>query len=375
MITKQENLENKPSTFTLSLLIALGAVAAVLFTPAIPAIKEQFNITSGMVQWTVSIFLLGYAGGQIIYGPIANRIGRKPTIYLASIVGILGSLFCAMAGHVDNFYLLVAARFIMAIGTSVGLVLTLTIINDVYNHEQSRKVIASVTLAFAIFPGIAVFVGGFLVNHFAWESCFYVTAAYNFFILLLCVFLPETSSSIDLNALKPGAILYRYYKTSKNLGLISYASMWGLCTAIIYVFAASAPIICISIMGVSPAKFGVFNLFTSTGYIIGIMLAKGISSYIPSRKVMFLGLLLMTAGCLVLLFYSSFFTLNIWELFISAFIIFVGMPMAFTNASVLATKNVSDKATGSSEHIMPEVFLVITFMIWSLFYLTRSIVE
>lgn len=397
MTTKQKNLKNKPATFTLLLLIALGTVAAVLFTPAIPAIKGQFNLTLAMVQWTVSIFLLGYAGGQIIYAPIANRIGRKPTIYLASIVGIFGTLLCAIAGHIDSFYLLVVARFIMAIGTSVGLVLTLIIINDVYNYEQSRKIIASVTLAFAIFPGIAIFIGGFLVNHFAWESCFYFIAVYNFFVLLLCVFLPETGSGMDLNALKLEDILNRYYKTSKNSTLINYASMWGLCSVIIYVFAASAPIICISIMGMSPAKFGVFNLFTSAGYIVGTTTAREVSGYISSRRVMFLGLLLMTAGCLTLLFFCFIFLmLNIWELFISVFIIFIGMPMVFTNASALATKNVSDKATGSSilsfitmifavvsiflmgmfhgnlELIMSEVFAIITFMIWILFYFTRN---
>jgi hypothetical protein len=152
-------------------------------------------------------------------------------------------------------------------------------------------------------------------------------------------------------------------------------------------------------MGVSPAKFGAFNLFTSTGYIIGTLVARGISNYITSRKVMFFGLLLMTGGCLALLFYSRFFMLNIWEFFISSFVVFIGMPMVFTNASALATKKVSDKATGSSilgfltmilavislfftgifhgnpEHIISEAFVIITFMIWVLFYFTRNITE
>lgn len=400
MTTKQKHSENKslvtPPTFTLLLLIALGTVAAVLFTPAIPAIKQQFNLTTAVVQWTVSIFLLGYALGQLIYGPIANRIGRKPTIYLASIIGILGTLLCAVAGYANSFLLLVAARFIMAIGTSVGLVLTLTIINDVYNYEQSRKVIASVTLAFAIFPGIAIFIGGFLVNHFTWESCFYFIAVYNIFVLFLCAFLPETSRGLDLNALKLNFILNRYCKAAKNLKLINYASMWGLCTVIIYVFAASAPIISISMMNVSPSKFGAFNLFTSAGYIIGTVAARALSSYLSSRRVMLLGLLLKTAGCLTLLFCFKFFTMSILALFISVFIIFIGMPLVFTNASALATKTISDKAIGSSivsfivtilsvvsiflmgmfhsnlEFLMIEVFMVATFIVWVLFYITRS---
>jgi len=148
-------------------------------------------------------------------------------------------------------------------------------------------------------------------------------------------------------------------------------------------------------MHVSPARFGLFYLFTAAGFVIGTIIARGISGYISSRSVMFLGILLITAGCLALLFYPKFFMLNIWQFFISAFFIFVGHPMVFTNASALATKNVSDKATASSiltfiaimlavvimflmgllhgnpEYIMSEVFVLITVMIWGLFYFTR----
>lgn len=383
-----------PPLFSLIVLISLGSVAAVLFTPGLPAIKQQLTVSPDTVQWTVTIFMIGYALGQLIYGPVTNRIQRKPTLYLGISIGIIGSLLSATASPLNSFSILLIGRFLQAIGTSCGLTMTLTIINDIYATEKSRKIIAFTSSAFAILPGLAVYIGGILVSHINWEATFYFLAFYCVFAFILCILLPETSKQTNPYALKLKNIIKQYKAVGASTQLWCYSLMWGLCTSIVYVFAATAPIIAISIIGLSPSIYGAFNLFPSTGLLSGTVLAGIISHHLKARTVILIGITLTTISCFILLIFawSGF---NEWKLFIPMFFIYSGIPFILSNASALATKNTSDKATASSllsfinmstsviallvigtvhehpEYIMSEVFTAIGLFLIFLFFITR----
>lgn len=387
----------KPPMFTLLVLMALASVGAVLFTPALPSIRHQFAVSTVAVQWTVNIFIIGYALGQIIYGPFANRFGRKPTLYVAIIIAIMGSLLSGFSSHLNSFSTLMVARFIMAIGSAAGLAMSFTIINDVYTTEESRRVIAYVSLAFAIMPGIAVFTGGFIVKHFSWEMCFYFLAAYYVFAFILCVFLPETLKERNLEALHFRFIWQRYSGALKDLNLWVYTGLWGVCTTIIYIFVATAPIISIVKMGLPPNIFGTFNLMTSGGLLLGGLIAAQINKRLPHYVVIFGGALVMIAGAVGLFIVSEWTVLKPWPFFSMNFIIYFGMPFVFSNATALATRTITDKASASSmmsfinmmfavvglymmgifhsnpEHIMPEAFLIIAALTLVLFFVTRVV--
>lgn len=392
-------LEKHPSRFTLFILMALASVGAVLFTPAIPTIQKQFSVSSSAVQWTVSIFIIGYALGQLIYGPLANRLGRKPTLYLAILVAIAGSILCGISSYFDSFALLLIGRLIMAIGAASGLTLTFTIISDVYSTEEARPLIAYMTLAFAIFPGLAIFLGGFIVRYYSWEFCFYFLAVYYFFALVLCFYLPETGKGIDRSALRVSSILKGYRKAIKNLNLWVYTSMWGLCTAIIYIFAATAPLIVIDKMGLKPNTFGSLSLIVSAGLFLGGFVAGRINKKHDHQKIILLGTLVMLLGAVALYIFSDWVQLEPWSFFGSTFVIYFGLPLVFSNGSALAGKTVTDKASASSmmsflnmmfavvglylmglvhnmpERIMPEVFLVIVALQLGLFVISRFMVR
>ncbi|MCB1827337.1 MAG: multidrug effflux MFS transporter [Coxiellaceae bacterium] len=374
-----------PSTFTLLVLMALASVGAVLFTPALPMIKQQFQVSTTAVQWTVSIFVFGYAFGQLIYGPFANRFGRKPTLYVAIIIAFVGSVMCGFSSHLDSFSTLMVGRLIMALGSSAGLALSFTIINDVYSTQESRGIIAYVSLAFAILPGLAIFIGGFIVKHFLWEACFYFLAAYYVFAFILCFFLPETVGEKDEGALRLKAILCRYWKTARDSNLWVYTSMWGACTAIVYIFSATAPIIAISYMHLSPEIFGTLNLTTSIGLLIGGLLAAQINKRIHHRTVILLGTVLMMIGVGLLFVFSKSGHESPFAFFSAMFVVYFSMSFIFSNAAALAPQHVSDKASASSmmsfinmmfavvglylmgllhanpERIMSEAFLLILF--------------
>src|SRR5436190_17052493 len=107
------NTNTHLSFFTLLLLISFASVNAVLFTPALPAIANFFAISDSTAQLTITWFLVGYAIGQLIYGPIANRYGRKPALYVGISLQIFSSLLCVLAGKLHLYSLLVTARFLL----------------------------------------------------------------------------------------------------------------------------------------------------------------------------------------------------------------------------------------------------------------------
>ena len=338
----------KPHLLTLIVLISYGSIGAALFTPAIPALMDRFGINASMAQLTLMLYLVGYSIGQLIYSPLAKRFGRKPALYIGIGISLIGTFFCSVAGPLDSFSLLVASRFVSALGSSAGLSLTFMIISDYFYEKHARKVTAYTMLAFAVIPGVAIAIGGFLVAYFGWESCFYFLLLYGLFALYLVYRLAETGRDREKEATQIRKILTAYRRDFKNKILILYSIMIGATTAIIYIFAAAAPVIAIKIMGISPDRFGLLNLIPALGYFFGNFVAAKLASHLKIRTVLKLGVFLMGVGVLI----QAIIFIGGWggplSLFLPLFIVYFGVPLFYSNAAVLATFRVPDKLNASS---------------------------
>lgn len=338
----------KPHLLTLIVLISYGSIGAALFTPAIPTLMDRFGISASMAQLTVMLYLVGYSIGQLIYSPLAKRFGRKPALYTGIGLSLVGTFFCSIAGPLNSFSVLVVSRFVSALGASAGLSLTFLIISDYFYEKHARKVTAYTMLAFAVIPGVAIAIGGFLVAYLGWESCFYFLLLYGFFALYLVYRLAETGNGREKEATNVGKIFKAYQRDFKNKILVLYSIMIGATTAIIYIFAATAPIIAIKLMGISADRFGLLNLIPAAGYFIGNFVAARLASYMKIKTVLKLGVFIMGVGVMILalIFFCG------WEgplsLFFPMFIVYFGVPLFYSNAAVLATFRAPDKPNASS---------------------------
>ncbi len=338
----------KPLLLTLIVLISYGSIGTALFTPAIPAVMDRFQVSAGVSQLTIMLFLLGYSIGQLMYSPVAKRFGRKPALYLGIIISLVGNILCMISGPTDNLTLLLVARFITALGSSVGLSLTFMIISDYYHESHARKVTAYTMLAFAVIPGVGIAIGGFLVAYLGWLSCFYFLFVYGVFALFLVFRLEETSIEKESDAFKLKKVLKGYLRDFKNPMLSLYSIMIGTTTAFIYAFAATAPVIGIRMMRLSADVYGIYNLIPSAGYFLGNFLAARLSSHSKIKTVLKLGITIMGIGILIF----SILMLGGWRtpltLFLPTFLIYFGSPLFYSNAAVLATFRVPDKPNASS---------------------------
>lgn len=338
----------KPSLFILIVLISYGSMGAALFSPAIPAIMDRFGIDASKAQLTMMVYLIGYALGQLIYSPLAKAFGRKAALYTGISISLIGSVCCLVAGFIDHFSFLVIGRFVSSLGASVGLSLTFLIISDYYYEKHARKITAYTMLAFAVIPGVAIALGGFFVAFLGWESCFYFLILYALFTLFLAYRLAETSQGKENDATKIPKILSAYGRDFKNKILVLYSIMIGFTTAIIYGFAATAPVIVIKMMGVSPDTFGLLNLIPAAGYFIGNFVAARLSNRFKINTVLKLGIVLMFIGAILLGVVLFSPLRGPLSLFFPMFIIYFGVPLFYSNAAVIATFRVPDKPNASS---------------------------
>src|SRR5262249_3453671 len=153
-------------------------------------------------------------------------------------LSIVGSVLCALSSPLRSFALFVVARFIQALGSCVGLKVSYTMLADVHDQVTIARDISRLVLAFAVMPGIAVAIGGWLTELINWESCFYFLVLYALLLIYLTSRLPETAKATHLHALRLRSIYEAYGKKLANLPLVLCAAIWGCGTAVIYIFAS-----------------------------------------------------------------------------------------------------------------------------------------
>ncbi len=329
----------------LLLLISFATVIGLLFTPALPQLANDFGISESHAQWLMTIFLIGYCLGQLPYGPLANRFGRKPTIYAGIALSLLGSLLCFFA---TSFAFLCFARFIQSIGAAVGLQVTFTMVSDQRSGPAAAKMIALLSLAFGIAPGIAVTIGGFITPFAGWRGCFFFLVLYSLLLALLCLALPETSKELNPEALKIRSIVKSYFRQFKDSFLMYHAILVSLATSMIYIFATISPYIAIQALGLSPPVFGLWNLIPAAGIFCGALISQHFASKTTPRANIASGILIALLGAIVM---ASFFAKGHRypsTLFLPQFFIQVGLNLAWSNSSAKGLSESYDKSNATS---------------------------
>ena len=337
-----------PPLFILLLLVSFASISAVLFTPALPEITHKLGITISDAQLTMSLFLIGYALGNLPYAPLSNRFGRKPALFFGISLAIFASLLILIAGAFQLFWLFVLARFLTALGSASGLKVVFTMIGDLYQHEKATKRISYCMLAFSIGPGLAIALGGFLTKQFGWESCFYFLILYSIFLLILTFYLPETCKELDLDALQIKKIATGYLTKLKNKKLVTCALLIGCGTAFAYLFASLAPFIGIKLIGLSPDAYGLLYFIPSSGMIIGALLSLNLAGKANPFFLIRIGILIALLSATVMFFLFLFNIITPLSLFLPMPFIFIGLSFIFANASSLALTHAKNKSNASA---------------------------
>lgn len=342
-----ENIK-KPQLAILFLLVSFPSFGAVLFTPALPSIISFFQISTSHSSLAISVYLIGYAFGQLPYGPLANRLGRKPTLYIGICIAIVGCLLCALSSYFSSFGLLVFARFVQALGACVGLKISFTMVADAYEPVDATRMIARLGMAFAVMPAIGVTIGGYLTRFFSWESCFYFLALFGCVVLWLSMRLPETGRGIDRDALKFFRIVNGYASLLKNKYVVMSGLMMGCGTSIIYIFNAKAPFLGIQHIGLDPNVFGIYSMIPLLGMLLGAFLADRLAGRFSLVAFLLVGLIISLSGSFLMLLYFANGSISSPTLFSPMFLIYMIDSIVFANVMSFGLSKAENKANGSA---------------------------
>ncbi len=338
-------MTKQPSLVTLLLLMPFASIAAVLFTPALPEIAALFQMSASSAGSAMTLFLAGYALGNLPYGPIAKRWGRKPAIYCGTLLTMLGCIIILLAGHTLCWPLLLVGRFVSALGSSVGMKIAFTIIADTFQGAKGTKAVSIATTAFAVAPGLSVAIGGFLTTAYGWQSCFYAVLLYSLVLLILSTFLPETAPYLEHGPLH---IRETYKRKFKNKGLVYSSLTVGCATSIVYLFSTLAPFLAIRQLGSSPELYGLMNFIPPLGLLAGSWTSHWLSTRKTPLFSLRVGTYMAIGSALGMLLLFSISPLSVWTLFLPMPLLYFGTSLIFNNGSIVALQQSQDKSNGSA---------------------------
>ena len=253
------------------LIVVLGALTAFaplsidMYLPALPTLEKVFVTDPASVQVTLAVFFLGFALGQTFFGPILDRFGRKPPLYVSLTIYILASAGCAMAPSIEALAVL---RFIQAVGACAGVVSSRAMVRDLFEPKEMARVFSALMLVMGVAPILAPLIGGYVMAAFGWRAIFWTLALFGVFCLVaMSLRLPESHHAAARKPLHPGAILRGYAGLLIHRDYICYALTGGFPMAGMFAYIAGSPFVFIELYGVAPEDYGWFFGANALGFV------------------------------------------------------------------------------------------------------------
>ena len=251
----------------LTTLVALGPLSTDLYLPSLPTLATVFASDVGSVQLTLSVFLAGFACGQIVYGPLSDRYGRRPVLLGGLLLFCVGSLGCVFAHSIDR---LILARFVQALGACAGPVIGRAVVRDLWGASESARVIAYMGGAMAIGPLLGPTLGGFLTVLFGWQS--------NFVLLLLVAVvqlavvarvLGESNVHRDPEATTPARMLANFRRLLADRSYLGYLLTFSFSYSALFAFISASSFVLTGRHGLTPQVYGMCFGIVVAGYLLG----------------------------------------------------------------------------------------------------------
>jgi DHA1 family bicyclomycin/chloramphenicol resistance-like MFS transporter len=330
-------------------LAALGPFSIDMYLPGFKAIAKDLNSNVPSVSLSLASFFIGISAGQLLYGPLLDKFGRKKPLYFGLILYILSSLCCLFVTSIDQLIIL---RFVQAIGSCAAAVASIAMVRDLFTVAESPKVFASLLLVIALSPMLAPTAGGYLIAAFGWQSVFLFLSVMAILMLLMTIFLLPESYKPDPNySLKPKPILTNFIIVLKDPSFYTYALISAITFSGLFAYVSSSPIVFMDIYKVSETGYGWIFALLSVFFIGFSQINSFILKWFTSKKIVFWALIIQ---CLVSVLFLAAALNNILNLYTT--ILFIGLFLACLgfinpNASALCLAPFTKNA-GSASALM-----------------------
>lgn len=322
------NLPHKPHIMTLISATALGSVSMTLLLPSLPAMAAHFSTNSAVIQLLVQIYLATSSVVQLIVGPLSDRYGRRSVMLVAMVIFLVGTLLCLFAPNIE---ILILGRIVQSTAVT-GMVVSRAIIRDLYEPNQAASQIGYLTMGMALGPMIAPTMGGFLDEHFGWQSNFIAMFALGS-LITIAVFL--TLKETNTQGYSSFREQIRHYPTLfRSRRFWGYSATAAFSVGTFYALLAGAPFVAYDVYHLTPTQFGLYFIIVTFGYILGNFTSGRFATKMGINTMALAGAVIATLGVLlaIILFELGFQH----PLSIFGPMIFVGLGNGITLPSVVA---------------------------------------
>lgn len=291
----------------LALITMSGPMSLTIMFPALPSLEGEFGVSRSIAQITTSLATLIIAPGVLIFGPLADRFGRRPPLLGALLLLEAGSVICIFSPDIGT---LIFGRCLQGLGAAGCITLARVMLRDAFGQKRLPRMLAILTMAMMVGPMVAPALSGYMVDHFGWRSIFVFLTA--FFVLLIGLFwrVEETFTP------RPAGGRRAFRTLLKNPRFLRYSFATGLIVGAYYCFGAGAPHIVVSMLGHSAATYGVWTMALSFFYFLGTMSSIWIGPRLGVNGSMMLGMTITTVTTFVLLALLYLFGASLTVLFI-----------------------------------------------------------
>lgn len=278
----------------LTAMVALGPISTDMYLASLPILKTVFATDTARVQLTLSVFLAGFALGQLVYGPLSDRFGRRPVLAAGLGLYLAASIACTLAWSIEA---LIAARLVQAVGACAGPVLGRAVVRDVHGPTRAATVLSYMASAMALAPAIGPILGGYVTVALGWQANFVIMAAAGLALLAaLALMLDETNRWRDPSATAPGRLLANYLGLLHSRVFVGYALTMALSYCAIFAFISGSSFVLIEVLGVGTEWFGYGFAAAVLGYMAGTLLAGRLTARLGIDRLILAGAVIGAAA-------------------------------------------------------------------------------
>ena len=283
-------------------LTALGPFSIDMYLPGFSDIAKDLNTSVAKVSMSLSSYFIGISAGQLLYGPLLDRFGRKKPLFIGLMVYILASLGCVYVADIDSFIFL---RFIQAIGSCAATVASVAMVRDLFPVKDIPKVFSLLMLVLGLSPMLAPTIGGYVTQDFGWHIVFFILFCMGIAILIASqVGLPNSYKPDTSISLKPKPIISNFLKVLKEPQFYTYAFTGAIAFSGLFTYVAASPIIFMDIYHVDAKTYGWIFAFMSVSFIGSSQLNSVLLKRFSSEQMIFAALILQSLITIIFLILS-----------------------------------------------------------------------
>lgn len=338
--------ESAAMTVMLAVLISIGPLSTDMYLPSLPWIARDLGASDAGTQLTLSLFLVGFAIGQIVYGPISDKFGRKPVLLCGLGLFLFATFLCTIARSID---LLIAARFCQAVGACASVVLARAIVRDLFEAERAARTLSFMGALMGAVPAVAPILGAALQSAFGWRASFAAVVLIGSMVFLFVAFcLPETIRTRATAPLSFRSLFGSFATLVRNRDYRRYVYATGFSYGGLFAFISGSSFVFQNHYGMSTRGFGLIFATAVIGYICGTLLGARLTTRHGIERTLRLGAVVLAAGGVAMLTLVGYGPHGHWQVLGPMIVYMAGVGLTLPQSTAGALSPFPERAGAAS---------------------------